>query len=495
MLHNVADFLRHKAQRSPEQAAAIEMKTGKQMTYGEFDRNVDALVAKWQTEGIRKGDRVAVFIPLSIDFFITVFSIFRLGAVVVAIDPAMGIKNINACLLRAEPKAFVGITKAILAKTIFGWAPDAKGFRSPVTTVASTPAASEETAPSDAAAILFTSGSTGIPKGAVYTHGNFIAQIEAIRTGLGIQDGEVNMPTFPLFALFDPAFGMTSVLPDMDFSHPGKVNPLKIKAALDAHKPSVLFGSPALLRQTDMLDGARFDSLRCVVTAGAPVPTHLLESFSQHLHGTAKIFTPYGCTEALPISFIHHKQILGHTDALTRSGHGICVGSPAQHTQIKIAGDGEILVSGPQVTQEYFQHPEMNAQHKVWDDMGQLWHKTGDVGKTDDEGQLWYLGRKSHRVTFVHLGKACTLDSYQVESRLNSTTVRTALVGVMWRGSTYPVIVFENHTRLPNLADCLFEGVQCYPMSYGKAFPVDVRHNAKINREQLTVWAASRFRP
>ena len=130
-----------------------------------------------------------------------------------------------------------------------------------------------ETSEDDIAAILFTSGSTGVPKGAVYTHGNFLAQVELLKETYGIEPGEIDLPTFPLFALFDPALGMSAVIPEMDPTRPANVDPEKILGAIQRYGVTNTFGSPALLHRVGSYGaahGVKLPTLRRVISAGAP---------------------------------------------------------------------------------------------------------------------------------------------------------------------------------------------------------------------------------
>ena len=136
--------------------------------------------------------------------------------------------------------------------------------------------------PDETAAILFTSGSTGVPKGAVYTHAIFHAQVDLLRRTYDIQPGEVDLCTFPLFALFGPILGMTCVVPEMDATRPGKVNPTRIIEAIADFGVTNLFGSPALIRRVGEYGeakGIKLPSLRRVISAGAPVPARVLDTF------------------------------------------------------------------------------------------------------------------------------------------------------------------------------------------------------------------------
>ena len=168
------------------------------------------------------------------------------------------------------------------------------------------------TEPDELAAILFTSGSTGVPKGAVYTHGMFDAQVRMLKQMYGFGTDEIDLPTFPLFALFDPALGMTAVIPDMDARKPGSADPAKLIDAITAHGCTNMFGSPALLRNLGRYgreEGVQLPSLRRVLSAGAPARSDVLRDVSTMLTDGAQIFTPYGATESLP----------WHTSGVTRS--------------------------------------------------------------------------------------------------------------------------------------------------------------------------------
>jgi acyl-CoA synthetase (AMP-forming)/AMP-acid ligase II len=386
-------------------------------------------------------------------------------------------------------------------------------------TAPDTPFPCAPTSASDPAAILFTSGSTGIPKGALYTHGTFDAQVRFLQETYRIAADEIDLPTFPLFALFDAALGMTAVIPDMDPTRPGHVDPEKIFGPIRDQGVTHLFGSPALLDRISRAKAERFPTLRRVISCGAPVPPAVLERMRAFMPEGVEVHTPYGATEALPVTTIGSAEILAETAARTRRGEGTCVGRVVGDIDLKIVkisdepiahmspeivlppGEaGEITVAGSVVTREYAARPEQTKLGKM-QDAGRVRHRMGDLGRVDEKGRVWFLGRKAHRVETT----AGVLFTDPCEAILNEhpRVRRSALVGVGERPRQRPVIVVELHAgeaasatleselRALAQANPLTRSIETFLVHPG--FPVDIRHNAKIGREQLAEWAAGRL--
>jgi acyl-CoA synthetase (AMP-forming)/AMP-acid ligase II len=538
---NIASTLTEMAARQPGAAAILanpRRDSGKidytPCTYLELDQKSDAIARGLQTLGIARGDRAAVCLRPGVDFFATTFALFKIGAVPVLIDPGIGLKNFGRCIAQAEPAAFIGLPIVHLLRRTLRWAK--RTIRLNVTTgnfggislraveQRGAPATSTEPLSTETgvAAILFTSGSTGPAKGVVYTHGNFCAQIEALRDTYRIQPGEMDLATFPLFGLFGPALGMTTVIPDMDFTRPGFVDPRNIIEPILQLGITNMFGSPALIDRVGRYgekNGIALPSLRRVISAGAPVPASALARFTKMLSPDAEIFTPYGATESLPVTSIGSKEILGETAALTDSGKGVCVGRPAGEIRAKIVAItddpiaewsadmelppnriGEIVVQGPVVTREYFQRPEATRNSKIQEvSTEKFYHRMGDVGYFDETGRLWFCGRKSQRVR----RSDGDLFSTPFEAIFNTHphVVRSALVGITRGGEQEPVICIElnpegKHGKRSTLLAELRTLAERHPHTQiirnflvHPRFPVDIRHNAKINREQLALWA------
>jgi acyl-CoA synthetase (AMP-forming)/AMP-acid ligase II len=543
---NIASHLPAMAARQPDKAAVIVPAgrdgSGKarwaQWTFAELDEASDRIAIGLESVGIRRGVRTVLMVKPSLDFFALVFALYKVGAVLVLIDPGIGTKALKTCLREVEPEAFVGVPAAHVARLVFRGS--LRTVRINVTvgprlfwgghTLAGirgrgpyVPYAMAATDPDDVAAILFTSGSTGIPKGAVYTHGMFDAQVRMLKAIYRFGDDEIDLPTFPLFALFDPALGTTAVIPDMDARKPGSADPRKIVEAIQDHGCTTMFGSPALLRNLArhaVAHDVRLPTLRRVLSAGAPVPHDVLADMHRALSDGVEVFTPYGATESLPVANIGSREVLADTLEGTATGQGICVGRPVDGALVRViritddpiptwsdelvlpdGAVGEITVRGPMVTRSYFARPDQTAKAKI-DEGGAVVHRMGDLGRFDAQGRLWMCGRKAHRVTTPD-GPVFTVPVERVFD-VHGGVLRTALVGIGAPGQQRPRLLVEREpTCALSDADLLDElraigaaqtataGITDLAV-YPGSFPVDIRHNAKIQREALAAWANRR---
>jgi acyl-CoA synthetase (AMP-forming)/AMP-acid ligase II len=521
------------AMRCPERNGRYEVA----ITYAQLDARSDAIAAGLATRGVVRGTRTVVMVRPTPEFFLLMFALFKAGAVPVLVDPGIDRRALKQCLDEAQPEAFIGLPLAMLAKALLGWAKPARmrittGSRAWLAdaTLAGIERAGEnagaqlaDTHPDDVAALLFTSGSTGVPKGVVYRHRHFIAQIAMLRTAFGIEAGGIDLPTFPPFALFDPALGLTSIVPDMDPTRPAKADPRKLHAAITRFGITQLFGSPALIRVLAE-HGAPLPAVKRVTSAGAPVPPEVVSKMLELLPPDAQLWTPYGATECLPVAVIEGRELLTLRER-TETGGGTCVGRPVPPNEVRIiriddeaiadwsdallvgAGQvGEITVAGPSATDAYFNRDAQTQLAKIREtlpDGGErIVHRMGDLGYFDGEGRLWFCGRKSQRVVVDAFTTLCT---EQIEPVFNThpDVARTALVGIGPKDAQVPVLMYE---LMPNVGRGRFdtpdqlrrlgEGfvhtakIAAF-MRYPKAFPVDIRHNAKIGREILAAWAAT----
>jgi len=540
--HNIAFSLERVAQNHPNQTAVTESHTGTSISFQELDDESSRIASGLNQYGFKKGDRVLLFIPFSIKFISVAFALFKAGAIPVLIDPGLGKKNILRCAKETEAQGIIATPAVHLVSKFFQ-----KSFRNlkhrvttnscwlwqgctlrDISNMAKPTFAYDDTFPNDPAAILFTSGSTGSPKGVVYTHEMFSCQLDVLRSCYEILPGEIDLSTFPLFSLFGVGIGMTSILPKMDFTRPAKVDPEKILNTITKYNVTSGFGSPALwdtISRYCISNNRRLSSLNRILMAGAPIPGSLIERFDHILTSKAKIHTPYGATEALPVATIERKEILEETLKKSQQGYGICVGHTVPDIELRIIaiiddsipewedsielthGEiGEIVVKGPWVTQSYFNRNEASRLAKIKDHGNALWHRMGDVGYLDDKNRLWFCGRKNQRVRTAD----GTLFTIQCEGIFNihPKVKRSALVGIGENKNQKPVIVIEpeqfselnnNSARNLLIKELLELGGQNKHTHQIKNvliyqnFPVDIRHNAKISREQLAQWATQKI--
>jgi acyl-CoA synthetase (AMP-forming)/AMP-acid ligase II len=547
---NVASRLTAVARSMPDAIAVVEPlgydgfgdRRYRHVTFRELDDDSTRIARALQQLGVTPGTRLALLVPPRIDSIALVFALLKAGAVIILIDPGMGRRNLLRCLSEAEPEGFVAIPLVHAVRVLLrGRFPKAR-FHVTVgrrwfwggTTLDELRARRADgsdvparTGADDPAAIIFTTGSTGPPKGVLYTHGNFDAQVEEIRDFYGIRPGEIDLPCFPLFGLFNAAMGVTAVIPDMDPSRPAQADPEKIVEAIDDWSVTQAFGSPAIWARVGPYcreNGIRLATLRRVLSAGAPVPARVLQEMKDCIHPEGDVHTPYGATESLPVASIAASEVLADTAARTSRGAGVCVGRRFPRIQWRVVrivdgpiptfaeaqelppGEiGELIVHGPVVTREYVTRRQANALGKIADG-DRIWHRLGDAGYLDEQGRFWFCGRVAHRV-LTQSGPMYTIPCEAIFSQ-HPWVRRSALVGVGPVGRQRPVIVVEPLAgRFPRtartrqeFAAALEELGQSAPLTvairqilFHPAFPVDIRHNVKIFREKLALWAAARL--
>jgi len=545
---NVAGALSWQARRQPNVTAihypvsgALRKSRYESCTYQALDELSNSYARGLVAYGIGPGTRSALMLTPGLEFFAIFFALFKAGAVPVLIDPGIGVKPLKECLGEAAPKAFIGVTRAHFARRLLGWAKEScellvtagptlglgginlKKLREMGD--ASTGEIMHEAKPDEIAAILFTSGSTGVPKGVIYRHRHFNAQVEMLRNAFDIQPGEVSLPTFPPFALFDPALGMTTVVPEMDPTRPADADPQKLIEAIDTFRVTNIFGSPALLDTLGRYcvdNGIRLESVTRVISAGAAVPIRTIRRMQKAVYRDAEVHTPYGATECLPVSSIRASQLDDKLVDQIESGDGVCVGRPiepneariirisemafndlSETTEMPLGMPGEIIVTGPTCTDSYWQREAETEMSKFGDNQGRTWHRMGDVGIMDGLGRLWYCGRVSQR---VETGQE-TLFPDQCEAIFNQhpDLRRSALVGVGPRGRQTPVLCIEVRGKLSPVDTervhfDLLQLAQAHSITrsirtvlFHSGFPVDIRHNSKIRREELAEWASRKM--
>ena len=586
----------------------------KTITFRELNEYADKIAAGLIRMGVKPGHKIAALVTPGIDFVASVFGLLKSGAVMILIDPGMGGKNLLKCLTDADPDGFFAISKVhaircfmrrrfphakfnvtVGRRWFWGGKTLAQFRKLDAQAVANTPFPEPE--PNDPAAIIFTTGSTGPSKGVLYLHKTFEKQVDEIARQYGIKPGQIDLPGFPMFGLFNCAMGSTAVLPDLDASRPASVDPRNIIEAVRDWDVTQSFGSPAIWKKVGQYcaeHGQRLESVKMILSAGAPVLEPVMRTMVNCIQEGGVVHTPYGATEALPTATNDSNTILSETAPKTRVGAGVCVGNHFPSIQWKVIrivdgpiptldqieelpqGEiGELIVTGPQISPQYVTRLDANATGKIVENIenselsqatngsgfgqtrgceaalaeGQgfasektdfgaihvqsgtdlvgaewqrrhaasqlatrnsqlIWHRMGDVGYLDDKDRFWFCGRMAHRV----VGKGKTWFSIPTEAIfLQSELVnRAALVGVPEENAPedspvrVPVMIIEpkdpsicnDTSRTEELIGKMRELAKTSPLTQDvelflvhPSFPVDIRHNAKIFREKLAIWA------
>lgn len=533
MQFNVSSFLSTQAERNPEAKAITysfkpyfwSAKSFVDLNFRELNASVDTLVHQFLSSGVERGTRVLLMVKPGLDLIQIVFALLKLGAVPIVIDPGMGLGRFFECAKQSKVHMMIGGTIAItLAKWFLRTDECAKNAitvnarfkRKLKKHFGANRYNACEARADDLAAVLFTSGSTGTAKGVCYTHSMFYAQIQLIKEEYKIEAGEVDLPMLAVFALFNPALGMCTVVPEMNPSRPSKINPKKIVDSILENQVTNSFGSPVIWSIILKYCKAKqivLPSLKRVIMAGAPAPQSLLEQLREYIPN-GEIFTPYGATEALPVSSLSATEIIEKQVGEFAYGRkGNCVGRAMPNIKIQIiepqehvipfiadikkcaAGViGEIIVAGPTVTQMYDQLPSATELSKI-EDEGFFWHRMGDMGWLDDSGYLWFCGRKAERVK-TREGVLETVCCEAIFNQLECVS-RSALIdlgegkaGIVIEPESEYYPKTENAVR--SFKEILIECALGDPLTasikdffFRKHFPVDVRHNAKIHRLSL----------
>ena len=534
LFYNVADQITSIALKYPNKKAVVMPHKKyfslsynyEYLTFSQLEENINKLSNRFVGMGIKSGDRVLLFVKPSIFFSAYTFALFKIGAIPIFIDPGMGVKNFLNAVSQVKADVLLGVPKAHFLSYVFK--KKFKNISLRLTTKCFTFGAkstvrnlkkesshfnSKVMSKDDIAAILFTSGGTGVPKGVIYTHNIFIKQTEMLKGEFSLSSNDVDIPGFPLFALFTLAMGMTSCIPDMNPTRPSCANPKKLLKIIQDQKGTFVAGSPAIWKK--LLDYClekkiTLPSVKYLVMFGAPIPVDLHAGFEKVLpYGTT--YTPYGATECLPVTNISGREVLNETKNLTLNGAGVCVGKALLEVEVRVIKEssdiinesmikpleefevGEIIVSSPASTPGYFHMDDKTKMAKIYEG-DKLWHRMGDMGYFDDGGRLWFCGRQRHSFEYENQ----SFYPIPVETIFNKSEKikKSALV---CKEGVGPVLIIEKSNLNKSISKVeLFEIAKSHKKTeliqdfyfYGQ-LPVDVRHNIKIDRIALSKWVNS----
>jgi acyl-coenzyme A synthetase/AMP-(fatty) acid ligase len=446
--------------------------------------------------------------PPGVDLVAAVYGVWRAGGVTVIADRGLGLKGLGRAVRSARPSWVIGPKRALAASTALRWAP--RATRLDVAELVGATAGELPPQPSgdDLAAVLFTSGATGPAKGVLYLHRQLVAQRDALAATYSITADDRLVAAFAPFALYGPALGIPTALPNCDVTKPAELTAAALDEACARVGATLAFASPsALANVVATSDGsslAGLGALRVVFSAGAPVPSETLHAVAR-LAPSATLHTPYGMTEVLPVADVELGEIVA-AEVADPAG-GVCVGRPVAGAQVRIvpldfdpdelpdavAGGvmGEILIRAPWVSEGY---GGLWATQRAARPGSGEWHRSGDVGHVDTDGRLWVEGRAVHVIEGVDGPITPVPVERAVERALGVR--RCAAVGVGPVGSQQLVVVLEEPDAVGGPADA--EAVDVVRSVVGHrvaavltatSLPVDIRHNAKIDRAAVAVWA------
>lgn len=529
----VAERIRANAQQFHDKAALVfpaEAGPARVLTYAEVYAEIEALAGGLAGAGLRRGDRTIVMIPVGPELIVTVLALLRIGAVPVVVDPGMGLRRMMHCYRMVGAVGFVGVPLAHIVRLLrpvtfrrvriavtcgrrWFWG----GHTTRALAAGRLPAPDARATADDLIMISFTTGSTGPAKGVEITYGALVATVTEIQDLYGHTADDVCLATSLPFVFLHLLVGATTVMAPIDFGKVAVADPTVLAALIEDYQVTAMFGSPTLIdRLVRHLksNAVGLPALRCLVTGGAPVPAETVKRLLTAVpHGRAIV--TYGTTEATPITAIDCVE-LDTTQRMTETGHGVCVGRAVASVRLRVVcidgatvtdvpagAAGEIIVSGPTVSSRYAAPAEANAAMKIRDG-DRLWHRTGDIGRLDEQGRLWFYGRAADTVRTadgpLHTARCeAVLDAHPAVRRV-------ALVDAGPPGRPEPVVCVELMPDVPPDAQNRILGelavlaaavdvtrsLRRFVLHSG--FPVDIRHNAKIDHPALARWAAGQRR-
>jgi Acyl-CoA synthetases (AMP-forming)/AMP-acid ligases II len=496
-MKTIPEILRDRAGLWPDRAALVVTRGGRdrEISYARLASASEAFAGRLARAGIRRGDAVLIFVPMSAELYVALFGALRLGATAMFVDPSSGVSNIEACCRKHAPSALVAAWPLrVLRPFVSGLRRIPRVFAPPGWSTTSRDELPPFPGPDDAALITFTSGSTGTPKAAVRTHRFLLAQHRALEHSIALEEGERDLTTLPVFVLANLASGVTSILPDAKISRPGFVNGPRLARQIHRLRPTRSGGSPAFYLRVAEVPGA-LAAFRKIYTGGAPVFPSTLQRLREAAPDAA-VVAVYGSTEAEPVAHVECGEIRPEDWQAMRAGGGLLAGKPIPEIRLRIVADqwggpltdgrglpcgeaGEIIVTGEHVLKGYL-HGEGDEETKVRLD-GEIWHRTGDAGYLDASGRLWLLGRCAARVkdasgVLYPFAVECVAMSFPSVRRAAFVSHRERRVLVI-EGS------LDREERSSLEQAVAWAGVgRIWSVD---RIPVDARHNAKVNYPKL----------
>jgi olefin beta-lactone synthetase len=520
---NVVTHLRDRAAEDPAKIALIQgpFNAERSVTYGELWDHVGRIGGALARSGLKRGDRAIVMIPMSLELYAVLLGVLKIGAVSVFVDPWISLRRIAQFAAFAEPRAFLGIAKShwlrlfesklrglpITVTTGKRWGPIPAGRTLAELLQNEHDPTIAETTADETALITFTSGSSGLPKGADRTHGLLLAQHEALQSEFPYQKSDIDMPMFPIFALNNLAAGRTSIIPEIDFRNIRGVDGAQLMLQIERHGVSTATASPPFfdrLAQAWSQSSKPPKSLRRILTGGAPVDDEQLRLWRATWPET-KIQVVYGSTEAEPVAHLDAEERAAASAANTDPAPGYLIGTPTKSLRyrlirivqgavqladqgwsawdVPIGEVGELIVSGAHVCRGYFRRDPNTDHNKIHEPDGTVWHRMGDTAYADRMGRLWLVGRvhstiqragrQHHAQRIERIARDCDQKLLQVAAVGVPDVELGERIVLVVRPAIDQVLLRARLAQANEIVDQI--------IAVENELPVDPRHNSKID--------------
>lgn len=521
---NIAGTLDEIASRQPGLNALIQSsgQSARSISYRQLAERVSSKAGLLRGAGLRKGDLVLMLEPMSIDLYVSILAVFRLGATVLILDASAGKEKLDHAIARTGPRAVIASGKGILAalalrsvrrialKFSRGFTPP--GWHSLRDTRGYHAVAVETVEPSHPALITLTSGTSGKPKMIVRSHDFLRKQLDAVASNCGVKSGSCELTSLPVFVLANLASSVTTIIPDTNLSRLATADLLAVIDQISAYRPDRILGSPIFVERIMNICKARGIRLNCVekiITGGGPVFPRLLSS-AKAVCPFADLVTVYGSSEAEPISKISFDSLNNEDLDAIANGAGLPVGFPVEQIRIRIEplveqehqlrnpdrlatlrhicelgrlpidAIGEIVVTGEHVVKGYDRgYGDEETKMRI---EGEIWHRTGDIGYFDRSGRLWLTGRLSKTAhgngidtTFAQSIEAAALADARVGRVACLTKDDVTTLFVEADGALIDTWVLKNRLNWSQLS----------AVKLIDKIPVDTRHSSKVLYDKL----------
>ncbi len=497
-MNNICKLFLEAASKYPKKTAIID--GDKQIDFRTLEKQVRETAGYFKKKGIKKHDRILIFIPMGIDLYRTVLALFYIGAGAVFLDEWVSKKRMELCCKIADCSAFAGIFKArifALFSSELRKIPIKFGKKYTIGEIPELVEVDKDTT----ALITFTTGSSGTPKAADRSHNFLNEQFNALLQEIDPKPEDVDMTVLPIVLFVNLGVGCTSVIADFKASKPDTLQAEKIISQIKKHKINRITASPFFIKKVSQKiieTSNKLDTVQKIFTGGAPVFPHEAEIYKAAFPDS-EINIVYGSTEAEPISSIKIDDLLAQTDNLSKIG--LPVGEIFEKTSLKIieytdknieisslqelekleveqGRVGEIIVSGNHVLDRYFNNEKAFKRNKIIF-KNSLWHRTGDSGRLAENGKLYLTGQCKQLI----FKDKDIISPFIVENMLGE--IHGIEIATILSENDKIIIVAElkkDYKKIPleNLQSIIYDKI-----IYLDKIPRDPRHNSKIDYESL----------